>query len=84
MLASIAIAALVYWGLTIIFSYFQEKLERGCHVERRPMTAYPRDHQPGAPHVGEVIVQARGLEKYFGDNHVLRGCRPGRPPDARR
>jgi polar amino acid transport system ATP-binding protein len=24
-------------------------------------------------HVGEVIVQARGIEKYFGDNHVLRG-----------
>jgi polar amino acid transport system permease protein len=27
-LASIAIAALVYWGLTIIFSYFQDKLEQ--------------------------------------------------------
>jgi polar amino acid transport system permease protein len=27
-LASIAIAALVYWGLTIIFSFFQEKLEQ--------------------------------------------------------
>ena len=25
------------------------------------------------PHVGEVIVRARGIEKYFGDNHVLRG-----------
>ena len=24
-------------------------------------------------HLGEVIVQARGIEKYFGDNHVLRG-----------
>lgn len=24
-------------------------------------------------HVGEVIVQARGIEKYFGENHVLRG-----------
>jgi cystine transport system ATP-binding protein len=24
-------------------------------------------------HVGEVIVRARGIEKYFGDNHVLRG-----------
>jgi ABC-type polar amino acid transport system ATPase subunit len=27
--------------------------------------------RPG--HIGEVIVQARGLEKYFGDLHVLRG-----------
>jgi len=25
------------------------------------------------PHVGEVIVEARGIEKYFGDHHVLRG-----------
>jgi ABC-type polar amino acid transport system ATPase subunit len=25
------------------------------------------------PHGGEVIVQARGLEKFFGDHHVLRG-----------
>ncbi len=28
-------------------------------------------HKPA--HLGEVIVQARGIEKYFGDNHVLRG-----------
>jgi ABC-type amino acid transport system permease subunit len=27
-LASIALAALVYWGLTIIFSFFQERLEQ--------------------------------------------------------
>ena len=27
-LAALAIAALVYWGLTIVFSYFQEKLEQ--------------------------------------------------------
>jgi ABC-type polar amino acid transport system ATPase subunit len=27
--------------------------------------------RPG--HIGEVIVRARGLEKYFGDLHVLRG-----------
>lgn len=26
-----------------------------------------------APHLGEVIVDARGIEKYFGDHHVLRG-----------
>jgi ABC-type polar amino acid transport system ATPase subunit len=25
------------------------------------------------PHLGEVIVQARGIEKFFGDLHVLRG-----------
>jgi len=25
------------------------------------------------PHVGDVIVRAQGIEKYFGDNHVLRG-----------
>ncbi|MDQ2675058.1 MAG: ATP-binding cassette domain-containing protein, partial [Chloroflexota bacterium] len=24
-------------------------------------------------HVGDVIVRAEGIEKYFGDNHVLRG-----------
>jgi len=33
-------------------------------------------YQPGSPlphHVGEVIVEARGIEKYFGRNHVLRG-----------
>jgi len=26
-----------------------------------------------APHLGEVIVDARGIEKYFGNNHVLKG-----------
>ena len=26
-----------------------------------------------APHLGEVIVDARGIEKYFGRNHVLKG-----------
>lgn len=26
-----------------------------------------------APHLGEVIVDAKGIEKYFGDNHVLKG-----------
>ncbi|MEO6058795.1 MAG: ATP-binding cassette domain-containing protein, partial [Candidatus Limnocylindria bacterium] len=26
-----------------------------------------------APHLGEVIVDARGIEKYFGAHHVLRG-----------
>jgi ABC-type polar amino acid transport system ATPase subunit len=36
------------------------------------MTAYSAD-QPMPAHLGEVIVQARGIEKYFGDHHVLRG-----------
>jgi ABC-type polar amino acid transport system ATPase subunit len=35
------------------------------------MSVYPPDQTPA--HIGEVIVQARGIEKYFGDNHVLRG-----------
>jgi ABC-type histidine transport system ATPase subunit len=30
-------------------------------------------HQVVAPHLGEVVVRAIGIEKYFGDNHVLRG-----------
>jgi ABC-type histidine transport system ATPase subunit len=25
------------------------------------------------PHVGDVVVRAEGIEKYFGDHHVLRG-----------
>jgi polar amino acid transport system ATP-binding protein len=29
--------------------------------------------QPPPHHLGEVIVEARGIEKYFGDHHVLRG-----------
>jgi ABC-type polar amino acid transport system ATPase subunit len=29
--------------------------------------------QPPPTHFGEVIVEARGIEKYFGDHHVLRG-----------
>jgi len=36
------------------------------------MSGYPAD-QPVPAHIGEVIVQARGIEKYFGDNHVLCG-----------
>jgi ABC-type polar amino acid transport system ATPase subunit len=36
------------------------------------MSGYPAG-QPVPPHLGEVIVEARGIEKYFGDNHVLRG-----------
>jgi ABC-type polar amino acid transport system ATPase subunit len=35
------------------------------------MSVYPPNQIP--PHIGEVIVKARGIEKYFGDNHVLRG-----------
>ena len=29
--------------------------------------------QPPLHHLGEVIVEARGIEKYFGTHHVLRG-----------
>ena len=29
--------------------------------------------KPPPHHLGEVIVEARGIEKYFGDHHVLRG-----------
>jgi polar amino acid transport system ATP-binding protein len=29
--------------------------------------------QPSPTHFGEIIVEARGIEKYFGDHHVLRG-----------
>jgi ABC-type polar amino acid transport system ATPase subunit len=36
------------------------------------MTTYPGG-EPAPAHLGEVIVEARGIEKYFGDNHVLRG-----------
>jgi len=28
---------------------------------------------PTGPYLGEVIVDARGIQKWFGDNHVLRG-----------
>jgi polar amino acid transport system ATP-binding protein len=28
---------------------------------------------PSAGHLGEVILEAHGIEKYFGENHVLRG-----------
>jgi ABC-type polar amino acid transport system ATPase subunit len=33
---------------------------------------YPRD-RPRPTHLGEIIVRAEGVEKYFGENHVLRG-----------
>ena len=36
------------------------------------MTTSPAGQRP-PHHVGEVIVEARGIEKYFGDHHVLRG-----------
>jgi ABC-type polar amino acid transport system ATPase subunit len=36
------------------------------------VTGYPAGQAP-PPHIGEVIVEARGIEKYFGDHHVLRG-----------
>ena len=36
------------------------------------MTDFPAG-QPPPHHVGEVLVEARGIEKYFGDHHVLCG-----------
>ena len=33
----------------------------------------PIRHEVVAPHLGETIVRATGVEKYFGRNHVLRG-----------
>ena len=61
-LEALLIAAAIYWILTILFSHFQQRLERRMARER-PMTTD-----------GEVIVvRTEGLEKYFGDNHVLRG-----------
>jgi ABC-type polar amino acid transport system ATPase subunit len=37
-----------------------------------PSSGYePQTHLPS--HLGDVIVRVEGLEKYFGDNHVLRG-----------
>jgi ABC-type polar amino acid transport system ATPase subunit len=37
-----------------------------------PGSGYP-EGQPIPHHLGEVIVDATGVEKYFGRNHVLRG-----------
>jgi ABC-type polar amino acid transport system ATPase subunit len=37
------------------------------------MTDVPAGQPPPSTHLGEVIVEARGLDKYFGDHHVLRG-----------
>ncbi len=33
----------------------------------------PRRHPVKAPHLGEPVVRALGIEKYYGRNHVLRG-----------
>jgi ABC-type polar amino acid transport system ATPase subunit len=37
-----------------------------------PASGYAADG-PLPQHLGEVIVEAHGIEKYFGENHVLRG-----------
>jgi ABC-type polar amino acid transport system ATPase subunit len=37
-----------------------------------PSSGY-QGESPLPSHLGEVIVRASGIEKYFGDNHVLRG-----------
>jgi polar amino acid transport system ATP-binding protein len=36
-----------------------------------PANPYPEAGMPA--HLGEVIVEARGIEKYFGEAHILRG-----------
>ena len=61
-LETLILAAAMYWILTIIFSFFQERLESAHGPERPLMVA-----------LGEVVVEAVGIEKYFGTNHVLRG-----------
>jgi ABC-type polar amino acid transport system ATPase subunit len=41
--------------------------------EERPASAESGYADSLPSHLGEVIVRADGIEKYFGDNHVLRG-----------
>jgi ABC-type polar amino acid transport system ATPase subunit len=44
------------------------------HGERNAPAASGYDTSASLPaHLGDVIVRAEGIEKYFGDNHVLRG-----------
>jgi ABC-type polar amino acid transport system ATPase subunit len=37
------------------------------------MTTSSTEPTPVPHHLGEILVEARGIEKYFGDHHVLRG-----------
>ena len=37
------------------------------------MTASSHGYGTSVPHLGEVIITAAGIEKWFGSNHVLRG-----------
>ncbi|CAN5625240.1 amino acid ABC transporter ATP-binding protein [soil metagenome] len=48
--------------------------ERPDHGQRpaTPTSGYEQDSTLPS-HIGEPIVQVEGVEKYFGDNHVLRG-----------
>ena len=45
--------------------------EDAPHAGARPAASGYEDAVPS--HLGEVIVRAEGIEKYFGDHHVLRG-----------
>ena len=84
-------AALVYWGLTVVFTFFQARLEtrigRGydrAHVARAMQAA----GEQGQPHGGgggvamsaDVVVRIDGLHKSFGHLEVVRGRRHGGPP----
>ena len=75
-------AALVYWGLTVLFTFFQSRLEkrigRGydrAHVARAMQAAA----EQGQPHGGgsgmssDVVVRIDGLHKSFGHLDVVRG-----------
>ena len=77
-------AALVYWGLTVVFTFFQARLEkrigRGydrAHVARAMQAA----GEQGQPHGGggmarmsaDVVVRIDGLHKSFGHLEVVRG-----------
>ena len=65
-LETLVVAAIIYWILPSIFSYFQARLERRLskgYVGRR--TRMDTDTHS--------IVSLRGLRKVFGENEVLKG-----------
>ena len=57
----------MYWTLTIIFSYFQERLERAL------ASATTGTRMSSLGRVDGSSSGSDGIEKYFGDHHVLRG-----------
>ena len=75
---TLMIAALMYWMLTIVFSLVQERLERRMAQSERAAVTEAHDPyaSPGAltPAGATPIVRAMDLEKFYGDNHVLRAC----------